>query len=346
MHREIDSGGMLRRRWLIVMALLVVPLLVVSAIQISVLVSAQGTPGQPYSMTVTANPEYIPINGNNVTIMATVYDESGNFSTNTKVYFNNSETNLGSLSGGEYVYMINWGWYEWINYTNDTGVATITLTPGAAMGTEKIRVWIGSDPPSRLNKTVTVEITAEDEAPPSVTNPSAIPDVILNDNGRGRAEGTNVSRINVTVTDDAGVASVTIDLSPIDGSATQPMSLLEGTNINGIWSVTTTATAGINDTHSFVVNATDFYGKFNDTESVPLEVLRRGDVVRDNVTDMKDMLYIARYTVGYEPEVSNPPSVLVGDVVGEAGDPNGDGKTDMKDALYIARWAAGLEDEP
>lgn len=330
-----------------VMPLILVSFIILfSSMCVLVLADDPQPPGQPYSMTVTANPEYLSINGNNVTITATVYDESGNFSTDTKVYFNNSETNLGLLSGGTYTYIIDWGWYEWINYTNDTGVATITLTPGATMGTEKIRVWIGSDPPSRLNKTVTVEITAEDEAPPSVTNPSAIPDVILNDNGRGRAEGTNVSRINVTVTDDAGVASVTIDLSPINGSATQPMELIDGTNINGIWSVTTAATAGINNTHSFVVNATDFYEKFNDTVSVPLEVLRRGDVVRDNVTDMKDMLYIARYTVGYEPEVSNPPSVFVGDVVGDAGDPNGDGKADMKDALYIARWAAGQEEEP
>ena len=124
------------------------------------------------------------------------------------------------------------------------------------------------------------------------------------------------------------------------------MSLLEGTNINGIWSVTTTASTGINNTHSLVVNATDFYGKSNNTVSVPLEVLRRGDVKRDNVTDMEDMQHIARYTVGLEPEVSEPPSVRVGDVVGEAGDPCGDGRVDMKDALYIARWVKGEEEEP
>ena len=183
----------------------------------------------------------------------------------------------------------------------------------------------------------------KDTEAPVVMNATAMPNVILNDNGRERATGTNVSRINVTVTDDAGVANVSIDLSPIGGSATQPMERIEGTDI---WTVTTNASSGINVTNYLLVNATDVYGKFNNTVSVPLEVLRRGDVVRDNVVDMKDMEYIARYSVGLEPEASNPPSVPVGDVVGEDGDPCGDGKVDMKDALYIARWTVELEQEP
>ena len=336
-----------RRRLKVIVWILASLLTAVAGLQIPVFVAAQSTPPQIDSMTVTVEPKYIFVGGVNATITATVYYENGDPAKNARVFFNNSETNLGTLSGGYYTWISDWGWYEWYNFTNEEGVATIILTSGTAEGTERIRVWVaGHEGDPELDKTVTVEITAVDEAPPSVTNPEANPGVILNDNGRGRAAGTNVSRINVTVTDDAGVASVTIDLSSIGGAAAEPMSLLEGTNTNGIWTVTTTASAGINGTHSLVVNATDIYSKSNDTVSVPLEVLRRGDVKRDNAVNMEDMMYIARYTVGLEPEASNPPSVLVGDVVGAGGDPRGDGKVDMKDALYIARWVAGLEQEP
>lgn len=332
-------------RWFAVLA----AVLILSPLCIFVL--AEGQPGpfpeDPNSMTVVANPNYVPVDGSNVTITATVYDKYGNFCSGAKVYFNNSETNLGTLSGGYKYREITWGdgstSYEWYNYTNEDGVATITLTPGATKGTEEVWVWIGEKSAPNLDKTVTVEITAVDTAPPSVTNPSSNPDVILNDNGRARAEGTNLTQINVTVTDDAGVASVTIDLSSIGGSPNQPMSQVEETDI---WTVTTNATAGINSTHVLPINATDIYGKSNTTVTVQLVVLRRGDIVRDNVTDMKDMLYIARYTVGFEPEVSNPPSEFVGDMVGEAGNPAGDGTVDLKDALFIARWVSGLEEEP
>jgi hypothetical protein len=189
----------------------------------------------------------------------------------------------------------------------------------------------------------------KDTIPPVVTNPSATPDVILNDNGRPRAAGTNTTTLNVTITDnDVGVVSVTIDLSPIGGSPNQQMALIQGTDMNGIWSVTTNATAEscINVTSYLTVTATDGDDNSNTSVSIPLEVLRRGDVKRDNVTNMMDMLYIARYTVELEPEASNPPSVFIADVVGDAGNPAGDGEVDMKDALYIARWVALLEVAP
>jgi len=315
-----------RCKWLI--PLILASLIIILATQAIILAVGQPPPiPDPTSMTLTADPAYIPINGGTSTINATVYYSDGKIHSVVCEFRN--PTSLGTLS--------KTAWYSYPE-------PPIILTSGTTGGTEIVEVWPRIEP--SLKKTVTVVFTAEDTAPPSVTNPSSNPDVILNDNGRGRATGTNESRINATITDDAGVASVAIDLSPIGGSAVQPMALIEGTNVNGIWSVTTAATAGINDSHSFLVNATDFYGRINNTVSVPLEVLRRGDVVRDNVVDMKDMAYIARYTVGVEPEVFNQPSVLVGDVVGEAGNPAGDGKVDLKDALFIARREAGLEEEP
>lgn len=273
----------------------------------------------PTSMTLTATPQLIPINGSTATITPTVYFSDG------KTYpylceFRNP-TNLGTLSS-------TWG-------------QSVTLTSGMTEGIETVEAWPRNYP--SLKKTVQVQFTREDTAPPSVSNPSASPSVILNENGRGRPAGTSAAQLTVTVTDDAGVDTVTIDLSPIGGSATAPMTLISGTNINGVWSVTTSATTGINATHALLVTATDFYGRYNTAVSVQLEVRRRGDVVRDNVVDMKDAVYIAYYTVGREPESSNPPTAFIANVVGNAGDPGGDGKIDMKDALYIARWATDLE---
>jgi hypothetical protein len=106
---------------------------------------------------------------------------------------------------------------------------------------------------------------------------------------------------------------------------------------------TVNATAGINIPHNLVVNATDRSGNSNTSKNIQLTVLRRGDVFRDNVVDMKDAVYIARYLAGLEPAVPN--FVLVSDVVGESGS-IGDGVGNMKDGVYLARYLAGLEDEP
>ena len=183
-----------------------------------------------------------------------------------------------------------------------------------------------------------------DTKPPLVIDVSASRDTILNDNGRPRAPGTNITVLNVTVIDEeSDVSSVTIDLLPIGGSLVQPMGRIAGTDI---WTVTTNATDGINFTHQLTINATDNEGNYNNSTSITLTILRRGDVCRDDVTDRKDVGYIARYLAGLEPECSNPPSVLVGDVVGIFGDPEGDGVVDLMDALYIARYGDGLENEP
>ncbi len=297
-------------------------------------------------MTVTVDHEYLSINGSSTTITVIVYYQDSTPAPSVRLFFDNSGTNLGNLSGGTYVCFEDTELCVWSKFANETGVATMTLTSGSTAGIEEVRVWVpGREGSSNLDKNVSITFTAEDTAPPLVTNPSATPSVILSDTGRPRAAGTNCSQLNVTVTDEAGVANVTIDLSAIGGSAAQPLQRISGTATNGVWSVTTSATIGVNATHALRVNATDLYGKSNDSVSITLEVLRRGDVVRDDVVDLKDALYIARFTVGLEPEASNPPSAFVADVVGNAGDPAGDGRVDMKDVLYIARWVTDLEPE-
>jgi hypothetical protein len=193
-----------------------------------------------------------------------------------------------------------------------------------------------------INGTFTIE-KPPDTTPPMVTDAFASRDTILNDNGRARAAGTDVTVINVTVTDDdSGISGVTIDLSPIGGSAVQPMGQITGTDI---WTVATNATSGINQTHQLTINATDNTGNCNDTVKITLTVLRRGDVFRDNVVDIEDVMCISGYITGTEPDLPSA-LMLVGDVVGASGNPVGDGKVDLRDALYIARYAAGLEDAP
>ena len=175
--------------------------------------------------------------------------------------------------------------------------------------------------------------------PPEVTNVSATPDTILYDNGRPRTPGTNTSLLSAHVTDmDGEITTVTINLSSIGGLPAQPMEHVSG----DLWEVTTNAReVAINApdfTHQLTIAATDDNGDINDSVSIELTALKRGDVTGDGIVDRMDAEYISRYLVGLEPEVL----ILVGDVVGEAGDPVGDGVVDLMDALYIAKYTNGI----
>ena len=104
----------------------------------------------------------------------------------------------------------------------------------------------------------------------------------------------------------------------------------------------TTATTGINDAHTFVVTATDNGGNTATDTTGELTVYRRGDVMRNDMVDMGDALYIARYTVGLEsPDMDH--FNFVGDVQPVS---DSDHTTNMGDALYIARHTVGLEPAP
>jgi len=182
---------------------------------------------------------------------------------------------------------------------------------------------------------------------PEVTNVSATPATILYDNGRPRSPGTNISLLSAQVTDaDGSITAVTINLSSIGGSPAHPMEPVSG----DLWEVTITATeVDINApdfTHQLAITATDDDGGINDSASIELTVLKRGDVNGDGLVDKADADYISRYLAGLEPEASNPPGVLVGDVIGNAGDPVGNGVVDLMDALYIAKYTSGMVEEP
>jgi len=165
---------------------------------------------------------------------------------------------------------------------------------------------------------------------------------ILNENTRPRHTGDNETQITANVTDSGlGINSVTVDLSAIGGSAA---TLMEGPYPGtGQYKVKTKATAGVNGTHFFVVTAKDNGGNTATGSTNSLTIYRRGDVVRNNIVDMGDSLYIARYTVGLQtiPDMNN--FKFVGDLMPAS---DSDYTVNMGDALYIARHSVGLEPAP
>jgi hypothetical protein len=105
-----------------------------------------------------------------------------------------------------------------------------------------------------------------DTVPPEVTNPSSNPALIV-------ADGTQESRLNVTVTDESGIYSVTVDLTEIGGPEAKAMTNIPGTDI---YTTNTTAAVGTSPgTYYLPVNATDNSPNRNSNTlvSIPLTVL-------------------------------------------------------------------------
>jgi len=199
-----------------------------------------------------------------------------------------------------------------------------------------------------VNGVFTVE--AEDTDPPIVTSPTAIPASIPDETDEMPGVGTEISisgeetsRLNVTVTDESGVSTVTIDLSPIGGSATQEMTNIPGTDVYTVETnasvalVSPPGTSGLhNITIDLQVNATDIYGYSNTSVTIPLTVIRNGDVNKNGVTDIGDAMYIAKWTVGLSGFEIEDEYLAVADVNDNGVPP------DIGDAMYIAKWTVGL----
>jgi hypothetical protein len=131
-------------------------------------------------------------------------------------------------------------------------------------------VWVT---PTLIVTNASFTVTVSDEEAPSVSNPQAVPDAIDPDN-------TEVTTLSVTVTDNYGVASVTVDLSAIGKSATTAMNPAGG----DIYSVTTTAAVGIaHGTYNLLVTATDTSANSNTAVSIPLTI---NDIVAPTVTSV------------------------------------------------------------
>jgi len=294
--------------------------------------------------------DYVVTEGSTVTAPITVYGIEDYGTTTLSIEYDSSVAWVTSVDGTPNSTVSS------SNTNNPAGILTLSAwnTDGVsgdvviAYVTFEARGYSGSSTPLNLSVPLMKDtsynnvptwdedgsFTVMEDVMPVVGSPQSSPGTILNDNGRARVPGTNLSTLSVSVTDNAGIASVTIDLSPIGGDAAQPMTPAGGT----IWSVVVNATTGINENHYLGVNATDTSGNSNTGVSVPLTVLRRGDVVRDNEVDILDAYYIARYSVGLE----SAPDQFVADV---APADQWDG-VDIVDAFYIARYDVGLEDAP
>ena len=169
--------------------------------------------------------------------------------------------------------------------------------------------------------------------PPVVVNPVANPDSIPDDTDNNPTcvgtPCTEMSELSATITDDSGVASVTIDLSPIGGLADRPMD-----QFIDYWYVSTNASAGTAGTHELYINATDIYGNYNDTVSITLVVIKNGDVSGNNVVDLYDAMYLAKWKLGQEGF----------DVINErVAEVSGSCAVDLYDAMYLAKWKLGQE---
>lgn len=159
--------------------------------------------------------------------------------------------------------------------------------------------------------------------PPVVTNPSANPSSIP-------ADGNTVSRLNVTVTDDMAVDTVTVDLTQIGGMVCTTMTHV-GDNV---YSMQTTAAAGtVPDVYSLPVNATDVEGLSNTAAAIQLKVTQpgKGDINGDGKVDLNDAIYLAKHILGWSGY----------EVIQANGDINCDGKVDLNDAVYLAKHVAG-----
>lgn len=183
-----------------------------------------------------------------------------------------------------------------------------------------------SIPASVHNGTFTVWETA----PPMVTIPTADPPSIPEDTDLDLKWG-ETAQLNATVTDECGVASVTINLSSIGGRSDQPMMHIPDTDI---WTVMVNASAGtarFNGTylpHNLMICAIDAFGNANTSVSIPLTVILNGDVSNNGEVTLYDATYLANHILN-EPgfETMNE----------QVADVSGNGAVTFYDAMYLSK---------
>jgi hypothetical protein len=166
-------------------------------------------------------------------------------------------------------------------------------------------------------------VIVSDNLPPKVTNAAANQSDIPDDTDNIPLWG-ETARLNVTVTDESGVASVTVNLSEIGGSAAKPM-----INIGGnIYSTTTNASAGTPPkVFNLTVNAKDTFGNSNTGVKIRLKVMKNGDVTGNGAVNIGDALRLAN-------NVSHPGAYALSSIY--VAEVTGDGKINIGDALRLA----------
>ena len=161
---------------------------------------------------------------------------------------------------------------------NDTASQWITCDPSSdwvnSAGVDTVKNYVWANVTHLSIYAIGGRAPVVDTTPPLVTNPTATPSSIV-------ADGIHESQLNVTVTDESGIARVTVDLSDIGGSPAQEMIAIPGTDV---YTVNTTAAAGTApDTYELQVNATDNYGNANTSVSIVLTVIEAVDTISPTI---------------------------------------------------------------
>jgi hypothetical protein len=205
------------------------------------------------------------------------------------------------------------------NYYNVTGLVPDTFYE---LGTHTV------DTSGNINQTwrnaTASTLPLSDAIPPSVTDPAAsheIPDDTDNESMWGET-----AQLNVTVTDDSGIARVTVNLSEIGGPAAKQMINLGG----NIWSITSNASAGTPPKiYNLTVNATDIFGNSNTSAVIPLRVMKNGDSTGNGAVNIGDALRCAN-NVSFP---GNPAYALSSPYVADV---TGNGVINIGDCLRLA----------
>ena len=279
--------------------------------------------------------------GNSVTVPIMIHNATGVACTGVKLTYDASVVAVTGATQGDFTTFFGFddehaadGWVTINTYisgtqlTGDVKVADVTLVAvGEVGGTSPLDMEILSmTDQSGYSVSGTVSngsfAVVVDNSPPSVTDPSA--SQLIPDDTDGVPSWGETAVLNVTVTDESDIASVTIDLSAIGGSPVQPMTHIGG----NVWSVTTSASAGTPpQTYELQVCATDIHGYTNMSESVELVVMRNGDVTGDGDVRSDDVTLLESYvTYSGQHTVS---SEFVADVTG-------DGVVNIADAMLLA----------
>lgn len=157
---------------------------------------------------------------------------------------------------------------------------------------------------------------------------------IVQTNSRERATWMNETTVTLNLTDlDGSITGANINLTPILGSGNDSYSM----SCNGMnCSVTVKAYEGINETHTLTLTGLGDWGDEN-TTTIDLTVLRRGDVNRDNSVSLSDAIYIKRHDAGG----FGAPYDSIDPLVGDINPATGDGDVSLSDSIYIKRLDAG-----
>ncbi len=191
--------------------------------------------------------------------------------------------------------------------SGDVKLANITLMAVGTAGSSSSLCININELKEATNEEITIPastrngtFTIGEATPPLVTIPDAIPLCIPEDTDFDPGWG-ETSQLNITVMDECGVASVTINLSGIGGLPEQPMTRIPGTDI---WTVTTNASAqtallcnGTYLPHNLTVCAVDTFGNVNTSVDIPLIIMKNGDVSKNGEVTLYDAMYLAKHVM-------------------------------------------------